>query len=88
MTHHPKQLLVTRTLQGLGMGGEWSVGSLIAEIIRAEHRGKAVGVVQSSWTVGWGLAAVMYAVRVLSASGIDGLAGAVLLGVVPAALIS
>lgn len=55
------QLLATRTLQGFGFGGEWSVGSvLIAETIAARHRGKASGLVQSSWAVGWGLAAVAY----------------------------
>ena len=57
------QLLFTRTMQGIGFGGEWSVGSvLIAEMIRPEHRGKAVGLVQSSWAVGWGVAAIAYAV--------------------------
>jgi len=46
LTHSPGQLFVTRALQGFGMGGEWSVGSvLIAEMIRPEHRGKAVGLV-------------------------------------------
>ncbi len=55
-------LLVTRTMQGLGFGGEWSVGSvLMAEVIRPEHRGKAVGIMQSSWAVGWGVAAITYA---------------------------
>ena len=88
MTHHPGQLLVTRTLQGLGMGGEWSVGSvLIAEIIRAEHRGKAVGVVQSSWAVGWGLAAIMYAVVYSLLPEAIAWRALFLLGVVPAALI-
>jgi MFS family permease len=62
-TQSPWQLLFTRTMQGFGFGGEWSVGSvLIAEMIRPEHRGKAVGLVQSSWAVGWGVAAVAYAI--------------------------
>ena len=62
-TSAPGQLLFTRTMQGLGFGGEWSVGSvLIAEMIRPEHRGKAVGLIQSSWAVGWGVAAVAYAI--------------------------
>src|ERR1700722_15512750 len=53
------QLLVIRGLQGLGFGGEWSVGSvLIGEAIRSQWRGKAVGTVQSGWAIGWGLAAV------------------------------
>jgi MFS family permease len=54
-----EQLLVTRGLQGLGFGGEWAAGSvLMGEVIAARHRGKAVGVVQSSWAVGWGIAAL------------------------------
>jgi len=62
-TNSFEQLLVMRALQGLGFGGEWAVGSvLIAEMMRAEHRGKAVGTVQSGWAVGWGAAALLYAV--------------------------
>src|SRR5678815_3212884 len=58
-THSYEQLLVTRALQGLGFGGEWSVGSvMVAEMIQARHRGKAVGFVQSAWAVGWGMAAI------------------------------
>ena len=53
------QLLCTRALQGLGFGGEWAVGSvLVAETIEARHRGKAAGLVQSSWSVGWAAAAL------------------------------
>lgn len=62
----PGQLMLARSLQGLGFGGEWAVGSvLIAEIIRPEYRGKAVGFVQSSWAVGWG-AAVLTSVALFS----------------------
>ena len=62
-THSFWQLLVTRGLQGLGFGGEWAVGSvLMGETIRAEHRGKAVGTVQSGWAVGWGVTAILYTV--------------------------
>lgn len=57
------QLLIVRSLQGLGFGGEWAVGSvLIGETIRAEYRGRAVGVVQGGWSIGWALAAVFYTV--------------------------
>src|SRR5437868_1571532 len=50
-----------RTALTAAFGGEWSVGSvLIAELIRPQHRGKAVGLVQSSWAVGWGVAAMAY----------------------------
>ena len=55
------ELLIARALQGFGFGGEWAVGSvLIGETIRSEHRGKAVGIVQSGWAIGWGIAAIFY----------------------------
>jgi MFS family permease len=48
------ELLFTRTMQGFGFGGEWSVGSvLVSETIAARHRGRAAGLVQSSWALGW-----------------------------------
>src|ERR1700674_4862027 len=60
-THSYGQLLFTRAMQGFGFGGEWSVGSvLVAETIEARHRGKAAGVVQSSWSVGWAAAAFAF----------------------------
>jgi len=53
------QLLVFRALMGLGFGGEWTCGAvLMGEVIRARHRGKAVGTVQSGWAIGWGIAAI------------------------------
>ena len=60
-TNSFEQLLITRSLQGLGFGGEWAVGSvLIGEMIRPQHRGKAVGTMQSGWAVGWGVAGVYF----------------------------
>ena len=56
------QLVLWRTLLGLGMGGEWSAGSvLVAETWQPEHRGKAVGVMQSGWAVGYIIAAALAA---------------------------
>ncbi|HEX9163465.1 MAG TPA: MFS transporter [Thermoanaerobaculia bacterium] len=47
------QLIAWRTLVGLGMGGEWSAGSvLVAETWPAEHRAKAMGIMQSGWAIG------------------------------------
>ena len=47
------QLLAWRTLVGFGMGGEWSAGSvLVAETWPAEHRAKAMGIMQSGWAIG------------------------------------
>ncbi|MFS4093191.1 MFS transporter [Streptomyces sp. AF1A] len=54
-------LLAFRALQGLGFGGEWAVGAiLVAEYASARHRGRTLGAVQSSWAVGWALAAAVY----------------------------
>ena len=54
------QLFAFRALMGLGFGGEWAAGAvLMGEVIRAQHRGKAVGSVQSGWAVGWAIAALM-----------------------------
>jgi len=56
------QLLIARGLMGFGMGGEWTAGAiLIGEVIRAKDRGKAVGMVQAGWAVGWGMSAILYA---------------------------
>lgn len=56
-------LLVFRTLLGLGFGGEWAAGAiLIAEIATPRYRGRILGMVQSAWAVGWGLAVVAYTI--------------------------
>ncbi len=56
------QLAVFRVLLGLGMGGEWATGAaLVAETWPPEHRGKALGFMQSSWAVGYALAAAIAA---------------------------
>jgi MFS family permease len=57
------ELAVFRFLLGLGMGGEWATGAaLVAETWRPEHRGKALGLMQSGFAVGFALAAVITAV--------------------------
>jgi MFS family permease len=57
------QLLVFRALLGFGMGGEWASGaSLVSETWPARDRGKALGLMQSSWAVGYALAAITAAV--------------------------
>jgi len=54
-------LVAWRTLLGLGLGGEWSAGSvLVAESVPAAHRGKAIGLMQSGWAIGY-LAATLAA---------------------------
>jgi len=56
-------LALFRFVLGLGMGGEWTTGAaLIAETWPAEHRGKALGLMQSSWAIGEMIAAGVVAV--------------------------
>jgi MFS family permease len=55
------QLFIFRALQGFGFGGEWAAGAvLMGEVIRDKYRGRAVGLVQTGWAVGWGAAALIY----------------------------
>src|SRR5579859_6317589 len=57
------QLLVVRCLQGLGFGGELTAGAvLLGEVIRASHRGRAVGTVQSAFAIGWACATTLSSV--------------------------
>ena len=57
------QLLVFRILLGIGMGGEWASGAaLVSETWPAEHRGKALGLMQSGWAIGYAAAALVNAV--------------------------
>ncbi len=55
-----QQLLVARTLQGLGFGAEWAVGAvLLGEVIKPKDRGKALGTVHSGAAIGSALAALL-----------------------------
>jgi len=57
--HSIGQLMFWRALVGLGLGGEWSAGAtLVAESWPARDRGKAMGLMQSGWAIGYVLAAV------------------------------
>jgi MFS family permease len=54
------QLAIFRVLLGIGMGGEWASGAaLVSETWSAEHRGKALGLMQSAWAIGYGAAAIV-----------------------------
>jgi MFS family permease len=62
LTHTAAELMICRVLLGLGMGGEWASGAaLVAETWPAQHRGKALALVQSSWAVGYALGAAIVA---------------------------
>jgi MFS family permease len=82
------QFLVLKALQGLGFGGEWAAGAvLMAETIRSQHRGKAMGTVQSAWAVGWAAAVVLYTVMFSLLPGATAWRAMFGLGVLPALLI-
>ncbi len=53
-------LAIFRFLLGLGMGGEWNTGAtLVAETWPTAWRARALSFVQSSWALGYALAAVV-----------------------------
>jgi MFS family permease len=59
-SHSVAQLAAFRFVLGLGMGGEWTAAAaLIAETWRPEHRGKALGLMQSAYAIGEAIAAVV-----------------------------
>ncbi len=61
LTNSFHQLLITRSLQGVGFGGEWAAGAiLIGEVVDKRIRGRAVGSVQAGWPVGYAAAALAY----------------------------
>jgi len=64
MANSPEQLMMFRMLQGLGFGGESSLCMvLVTELIRnPAHRGKYSGFTASSYSFGWGGAAIAYAI--------------------------
>jgi MFS family permease len=55
-----QMLAAFRFVLGLGMGGEWNTGAtLVAETWPTHLRAKALAMVQSSWAIGYALAALV-----------------------------
>jgi len=76
-------LAVFRILLGFGMGGEWAAGaSLVSETWPAPHRDKALALMQSSFAIGYGLAAVV----VFLLQPLVGWRGVFFVGIIPALL--
>lgn len=87
-TNSYHQLLIVRALQGLGFGAEWAVGAaLMAEVINPAHRGKALGLVQSGFSVGWALAAVITGLLLSSLPASVAWRSAFWIGIVPALVV-
>jgi MFS family permease len=56
------QLMIWRIVLGIGMGGEWASGAvLVSETWPAEHRTKAISIMQSGWALGYIMAALLAA---------------------------
>ena len=54
-----EQLLLIRLITGIGIGGEWGVGAaLVSEYWPAKLRARAIGLVHSGWSIGYGLSIV------------------------------
>ena len=82
------QLLLARGLMGLGFGGEYAAGAvLLSESIRAEWRGRALGVMGTGFAVGWGLAALLFALMFSLLEPSMAWRALFLIGVVPAFLV-
>ncbi len=83
------QLMLWRILLGVGMGGEWASGAvLVSETWPAEHRGKAISIMQSGWALGYILAAVAAGVVLdVLAPGPEGWRWLFALGAAPALLV-
>jgi MFS family permease len=83
-----QQLFLVRALLGVGFGGEWAAGAvLLGEVMRPEHRGKALGVMQAGWAVGWGAAALLYALFFSIMPAAIAWRALFLIGILPAVLV-
>jgi MFS family permease len=60
---------------------------LMGEVIRAKDRGKAVGMVQSGWALGWGMTAILYALLFSVLPPEDAWRALFILGIVPAVFV-
>ena len=61
-SHGLWELAALRLGVGLGMGGEWATGAaLVSETWPDQHRGKALGLMQSGFAIGYALAAMIAA---------------------------
>jgi MFS family permease len=79
------QLAIFRSLEGLGFGGEWAVGSvLMSEWAQPERRGRMLGFVQGSWAIGWLAANLAFQIVSSTTSPNPGWRYLFFLGIVPA----
>lgn len=81
-------LAVLRTLEGFGFGGEWAVGAvLMSEWAEPSRRGRALGIVQGSWAIGWLAANIAFQIVAVTIGLTDGWRYLFFLGILPALFI-
>jgi MFS family permease len=82
-----EQLIMLKSMQGLGFGGEWAAGAtLVAEIASPRYRGRVIGLVSSAWAFGWAAAVISYTV-IFSVAGDQGWRYLFLIGIMPGLLV-
>jgi len=60
LSHSFWELVFWRGMVGIGLGGEWSAGAtLVAESFPAARRQRAISIMQSGWSIGYMMAAVV-----------------------------
>jgi MFS family permease len=88
LSNNFSQLFGARLLQGLGFGGEWAASTVfLAEIVQPRIRGRVIGMVQSAWAVGWGLAAASSAIILAVTPPDPGWRMTFIVGILPAIVI-
>lgn len=79
------QLAVLRTLEGLGFGGEWAVGAVLAaEWADPSRRGRSLGWMQGAWAIGWLGANLAFQIVGVTAGVLNGWRILFFLGLLPA----
>jgi MFS family permease len=82
------ELFAARIMQGLGFGGEWAAGAvLMAETIDARARGRVLATISSGWSIGYGIAALLYAGLFMVLPPALAWRALLLLGILPAGLV-
>jgi MFS family permease len=80
-----EQLLVWRTLHGFTFGAEWAVGAaLLAEYAKPSQRGRTMGMLQSTYAIGWAGSTAAYLILFDSLSDDTAWRLLFLLGILPA----
>jgi MFS family permease len=81
-----EQLLFWRTLHGFAFGAEWAVGAaLLAEYAKPEQRGRTMGMLQSTYAIGWAVSTAAYLILFDSMADDKAWRYLFLIGILPAA---